>query len=97
MQTRTRHSTARFLHSFELTGLGRAQPAGEYDIDEDEQSIEGMTWIAWERVATIIHLPAKREGARSQQMVEIDHDELEAALELDRECLVARATKHGEN
>jgi hypothetical protein len=85
MQTRTRHSTASFLHSFKLTGFDRAQPAGIYDIDEDEQSVEGMSWIAWHRVATFIHLPARREGAHSRQMVAIDRAELEAALELDRQ------------
>jgi len=96
MQTRTRHSTARFVNPFTLTGLDRVQPAGEYDIDEDEQSVEGLSWIAWQRVTTIIHLPARREGARSQQMVEIDHAELEAALELDRQCPATPATTPSE-
>lgn len=95
MQTRTRRSTACFLNPFTLTGLDRVQPAGEYDIDEDEQSVEGMSWIAWQRVATIIHLPARREGARSQQMVEIDHAELEAALEQDRQHSAAPTTNPG--
>lgn len=85
MQTRTRRSTASFRHPFFLAGLDDAQPAGEYDIDEDEQVVEGVSWIAWHRVATFIHLPAIRAGARSRQMVGIDHADLEAALELDRQ------------
>ena len=84
MQTRTRRTTASFSHPFSLAGFADAQPAGDYDIDEDEEVIEGLSWIAWHRVATFIHLPAGREGARSRQMVGIDHADLEAALELDR-------------
>ncbi|QKV17372.1 hypothetical protein [Oricola thermophila] len=83
MPTRTRRTTASFRHSFFLAALGSPQPAGEYDIDEDEQAVEGRSWVAWHRVATFIHLPARREGARSRQMVKIDHAELEAALVLD--------------
>jgi hypothetical protein len=85
MQTRTRRSTASFRHPFLLAGLDDALPAGEYDVDEDEQVVEGLSWIAWHRVATFIHLPARRQGARSRQMVGIDHADLEAALELDRQ------------
>lgn len=84
MQTRTRRSTACFLHPFVLAGLGDAQPPGEYDIDEDEQVVEGLSWIAWHRTATFIHLHAGHAGARIRQMVEIDHADLEQALELDR-------------
>ncbi|MFZ2102349.1 MAG: hypothetical protein WAU86_17465 [Oricola sp.] len=83
MQTRTLRTTACFRHPFSLTGLDDNQPAGEYDIDEDEQIVEGLSWIAWRRVATFIHLPARREGAGSRQMVGIDRAELDAALELD--------------
>jgi hypothetical protein len=85
MQTRTRQSTARFRHPFSLAGLDGTQPAGDYDIDEDEQSIEGMSWIAWHRVATFIHLPARQVRALSRQVLQIDHAILEAALDLDRQ------------
>jgi hypothetical protein len=84
MQTRTRRSTASFRHPFFLAGLADALPAGDYDIDEDEQVVEGLSWIAWHRVATFIYLPASGQGARSRQMVGIDHADLEAALERDR-------------
>lgn len=85
MQSRTRRSTAQFRHPFSLTGLDAALPPGEYDIDEDEEIVEGLSWIAWHRVATFIHLPAKTDGVLSRQMVGIDHAELEAALYLDKQ------------
>lgn len=84
MLTRTKHTTARFNHPFLLTGFEAPQPPGEYDIDEDEQIIEGLSWVAYRRVATFIHLPARNAGARTRQVIEILHAELETALELDR-------------
>lgn len=85
MQTRTRHSIVNFSHSFFLSGIDEVQPAGEYDIAEDDEIIEGLTWIAWQRVAAFICLPLPKLGSNSRQMVPIDYAELNAALELDRE------------
>jgi hypothetical protein len=36
----------------------RIQPPGDYAIDEDEELIDGLSWLAYQRVATFIHLPA---------------------------------------
>jgi hypothetical protein len=84
MQTRTRHSTVRFCHPFSLAGLPDALPAGEYDIAEDDQVVEGLSWTAWHRVATYIHLPAKHINARARQMMAVDQSDLDGALERDR-------------
>lgn len=85
MQTRTRHSIVRFQYPFSLSGIGESQPAGEYDVSEDDETIEWLTWIAWHRVAAYIYLPNPNFGPNSRQMVPIDYAELNAALELDRE------------
>jgi hypothetical protein len=42
-----------------------------------------MTWLAYRRIATFINLPAF--SATTEQLVEIDADELEAALKQDLE------------
>lgn len=47
-----------------LGGLEGKLPAGDYDIDHDEELIDGMSWLAWRRVATFIHLPARTVKAR---------------------------------
>ena len=61
-------------------------PAGDYDIDHDEELIEGMSHIAWRRVATFIHLPARAvKNPPTRQLVAIDYLELETALKRDRE------------
>ncbi len=85
MSGRTTHSIAHFEAPFVLGGLDGMLPAGDYDIDHDEELIDGMSWLAWRRVATFIHLPARTVKSPTSQLVAIDHAELETALRQDRE------------
>ncbi len=86
MPDRTTHSIAHFEAPFMLGGLEGQLPAGDYDIDHDEDVIEGMSRLAWRRVATFIHLPARAvSNATTSQLVAIDYLELETALKRDRE------------
>ncbi|QKC86177.1 hypothetical protein [Mesorhizobium sp. NZP2077] len=86
MPDRTTHSIAHFTAAFALGGLEGPLPPGDYDIDHDEELIEGMSRIAWRRVATFIHLPARAvKNPTTSQLVAIDHLELETALKRDRE------------
>ncbi|PSJ56656.1 hypothetical protein C7I85_24180 [Mesorhizobium soli] len=47
--------------------------------------LEGISWPAYRRIATFIHLPAIQIGVRSGQIMQIDPAYLEAALRKDRE------------
>lgn len=85
MSGRTTHSIAHFTAPFVLGGLEGQLPAGDYDIDHDEELIDGMSWLAWRRVATFIHLPARTLKSPTNQLIAIDHAELETALRQDRE------------
>lgn len=86
MSDRTTRSIAHFAAPFALGGLEGLLPAGDYDIDHDEEVIEGMSRLAWRRVATFIHLPARAvKNPPTSQLVAIDYLELETALKRDRE------------
>lgn len=86
MSGRTTHSIAHFAVPFALGGVDGTLPAGDYDIDHDEELVDGLSWLAWRRVATFIHLPARSPATpTSSQLVAIDHAELEEALRQDRE------------
>ena len=85
MSGRTTHSIAHFAAPFVLGGLEGKLPAGDYDIDHDEELIDGMSWLAWRRVATFIHLPARTVKSPTSQLIAIDHAELETAHRQDRE------------
>ncbi|RWH73444.1 hypothetical protein [Mesorhizobium sp.] len=84
MTTRTTPTVVRFNAAFMLPGIDEPQPAGEYRVDLDEESLEGASRTAWRRVATFIHLPAISAKGSTQQMVPIEPASLEAALDKDR-------------
>ena len=84
MNTRTKHTTVKFTAPFLLRGVDEIQPPGDYAIDEDEELIDGLSWLTYRRVATFIQLPAVSSTDRLRsQLVAIDHFELEAALRQD--------------
>jgi hypothetical protein len=85
MTTRTIQSVARFSSPFVLPGFDTPQPAGDYRVDRDEDLLEGVSWLAWRRVNTFIHLPAISAKRSTQQMVQIDQADLDAALAKDKE------------
>jgi hypothetical protein len=72
-----------FSHSFELKGIDRILPPGEYRIVTDEELIEELSFPVYRRLTTMIFLPAETHRASSVEMVAIDPQELQAAQERD--------------
>lgn len=87
MINRTKQTTVHFSRPFALPGFDELQPAGDYLVDHDEEQIEGVSWLAWRRVATFIHLPATKSQSLARQMVPITSTDLDAALEKDGQKL----------
>ncbi|RUW50900.1 MULTISPECIES: hypothetical protein [unclassified Mesorhizobium] len=86
MPDRTTRSIAHFTAPFVLGGLEGQLPAGDYDIDHDEELIDGMSRLAWRRIATFIHLLARAmNNPPTSQLVASDYMDLETALMRDRE------------
>jgi hypothetical protein len=71
-----------FNRPFLLKGVDRMLPAGAYRVVTDEELIEGISFPAYRRVATMIFVPVPH-GASSIEMVIIDPLDLKAALERD--------------
>lgn len=84
MELRTQRLSVTFSSEFFLHGFATAQPPGEYRIETDEEQIDGLTFVAFRRVATYIHLPAITTGRLANQIVKIDPADLEVALAKDR-------------
>lgn len=80
MTTRTARKTVTFTRPFNLTGIDGVQPAGAYDVYTDDESIDDLSFLAYRRVATTMHL--KRNGAT--EVHRIDPVELDANLLRDR-------------
>lgn len=94
MSTRTIRATVHFSASFTIAGLGAAQPPGDYEVDHDEEQIEGLSWLAYRRVATLMHLPAIGAVSATRQLIAIDPADLDAALVKDAQVGSARPAPH---
>jgi hypothetical protein len=84
MTARSHSTSVVFNHPFELKGVDRILPPGEYRIVTDEELIEELSFPVYRRMATMIFVPAASYPASSVEMVAIDPQELQAAQERDR-------------
>ena len=82
MTIRTTRTTVSFSSPFILQSLEGIQPAGEYVVLLDDELIEGLSWTAYRRVATLFQTPAASQ--RQIQSFSISQTELDAALMKDR-------------
>ncbi|WP_249694079.1 hypothetical protein [Stappia sp. WLB 29] len=83
MTTRTTQTVVHFQTSFLVSDIVEPQPPGDYQVDREDELIEGLSWIAWRRVGTFIHLPAIGVRAAIRQLVPIDPAEIDAVTEKD--------------
>ncbi len=79
MALRTTRSSVIFKAPFRLAALDEILPAGLYEIDTEEEIIEGNERTAYVRVATLLHL----RTAGMLQIVTIDPKDLQSALKAD--------------
>jgi len=84
MTARSHSTSVVFNHPFELKGVDRILPPGDYRIVTDEELIEELSFPVYRRMATMIFVPAMSHHASAVEMVAIDPQELQAAQEHDR-------------
>ena len=77
MTMRTTNKTITFHQPFRLEGVDGVLPPADYRVVTDEEIIEGLSFVAYHRVATSIFVPAPFGSA--VEMVSIDPADLEAA------------------
>jgi len=83
MSTRTTETTVTFRRSFTLSSVEGAQPAGTYRLVTEEEQIPGLSFVAFRRTATLLHLPADPVPGGTRQVVSVSPDELAEALASD--------------
>ena len=83
MTTRTRTQTMTFRRPFVLAGFDEALPAGAYDVETDEELLEGVSFLAYRRVLTVLHLHPQPGQPGVTQSLTVDGAGLEAALRRD--------------
>jgi hypothetical protein len=83
MMTRSNSKTVVFNHPFELKGVDRILPPGNYRVVTDEELIQELSFPVYRRTSTMIFVPGKTYNT-SIEMVVIDPRHLQAALDRDR-------------
>jgi hypothetical protein len=84
MTTRTTETTLTFRRPFALSAVDRPLSAGTYRLVVDEEDIPGLSFLAFKRTATMLHVPALSSPGGPNQMFVVDADELATAFEADR-------------
>ncbi|MBV9540170.1 MAG: hypothetical protein JO167_02795 [Alphaproteobacteria bacterium] len=81
MATRMISRTVVFRHPFVLGGFERVEPAGTYQVETEEEEIDGATVAvsAWRRMVTVMHI----HHAGMTEYVKIDPADLDKALARD--------------
>lgn len=82
MTMRSRRETVTFQHPFRLRGVDRLLPAGAYEVVTDEEMIEGLSFPAFRRVATMIMVPAAGQSS-AMEMLSIGSVDLADAQHAD--------------
>jgi hypothetical protein len=83
MSTRSTESTIRFSRPFRLSQFDQAQPAGSYRLLTEEERLEGLSFAAFQRVRTLLYLPANAPPGRAREVIDVDPTELAAAIVVD--------------
>lgn len=83
MKTRTSEKTVTFRGPFALAGLDEVLPAGDYSVETEEELIEGISYAAYRRTATVLRLHATAGPSHLTRALTVEPDELDAALARD--------------
>lgn len=85
MERITTKKSVTFTHPFTLGDFGEVLRPGSYDVEIDQELIEGLSFKAYRRVLTIIHLPAKSGDPSRTRALTIAPEDLDAAIRRDRD------------
>ena len=79
---RSRRETITFQHPFRIRGIDRLLPSGAYEVITDEEMIEGLSFPAFRRIATMIMVPASAQNS-AMEMISIGSVDLSDAQRMD--------------
>jgi hypothetical protein len=82
MTIRSRREAVTFKHPFCIRGIDRLLPAGTYEVITDEEAIEGLSFAAFRRIATMILVPGAA-SASTLEMISIGSVDLANAQRID--------------
>ena len=72
-----------FKHPSRIRGIDRLLPAGGYEVVTGDEAIDGLSFAAFRRVATMIVVPAKDSRGLAMEMISIGTGDLADAQRID--------------
>jgi len=82
MDQRTTRHTLTFSKPFTIEGVERQQPAGTYQVECDEEAIDGISFVAYRRVATRFRLAQDSARPGITEIVDVPAVEFAGLLAL---------------
>jgi hypothetical protein len=83
MTMRTSRKSVTFPRPFSLSGIDQVQPAGTYTVETDEELLPGLSFAAYQRIATLMVLRSRGGGPVMGEVANIDPLELQASQQRD--------------
>jgi hypothetical protein len=83
MSIRTSTRSVFFTRPFRLRGVEESLPPGHYEVETDEEFLEGLSFAAYKRVRTLLHLQPSATSPVVNQTLEIEQADLDSALRRD--------------
>lgn len=84
MTIRTSSKAITFRRPFTVRGVDEIFPAGTYTVETDEEQVEGISFVAYRRIASLLHLPGKQGSAVTGRMLPVEPGDIDAALRRDQ-------------
>src|ERR1700730_17954459 len=96
MTVHTNRTTISFSQPFKLRDVDDIQPAGDYLLDTDEELIEGLSRLAYRRVAASLHLSSTSRPQSGTELVSVNAPCTESAMRPEsRDALLAAIARPG--
>ncbi|PLW75201.1 hypothetical protein [Cohaesibacter celericrescens] len=84
MENKIITSVIHINHEFMLPETKQVCPPGDYTISQEDELIEGVSWLAYRRTGTFIDIPSIGTSKTQIERHAIASDELTAIIEWDR-------------
>jgi hypothetical protein len=92
MMTRSHSKTVVFSSPFELKGVDRVLPPGDYRVVTEEELIQELSFPVYRRISTVIFIPMSAHNA-SIELVTIEPRHLQEALDRDSNLIATERPK----
>ena len=83
MTIRTTNKTVTFDNPFFIGDYEEILPPGTYIVETDEELLEGLSFHAYRRILTLLHLPEISRNRRVERTLTIEPKDLDEALTRD--------------